>query len=69
MHVEEGTAASCRHFVGPFFRVAWHQMGSISKKQLRRLMRPGAKMLKRPCPPYAGLLQEGVEAHRSWEGC
>lgn len=54
---------------GSFLRVAWHQMGSISKKQLRSLMRPSTEMLKRPCPPYTGLHQERVEAHRPWEGC
>lgn len=39
--------------------VAWHQMGSISKRQLRSLMRRGSEMLKRPCPPYAGLHRGG----------
>lgn len=61
MHVWEGTAASCR--------AAWHQMGSISKTQLRSLRRPSAEMLKRPSPPHTGLHQERVEARGPWDGC
>lgn len=53
MRVWEGTAASCR--------AAWHQMGSISKTQLRSLRRPSAEMLKRPpSPPHTHRAPSGA---------